>query len=313
MTGRHLVAGRYLAYRILTGVLATLGALLLLFFALYATGNPARGILPQDASDEQVQLLSQKFGFDKPLYEQFLRFIGSVLTGELPPSFRYGENPYLVALGRLPASMVLGCTAIGLGLLIGGLIGYRSAVGKNWFDRRFFLGVAVTLDAIPTFFFGLILIFVFAITLRLLPASGFSSPLHMILPVITLAASCTPAVARIFRASVLETLKSDHIRAARARGVGERALVLRHVVANSLGPTLTLIGVQSGVVLGGAIVTETMFAWPGIGQLTINAMQNKDYPLVIACVMVISIGFVFATLIVDALATVFEPKLGMSS
>lgn len=313
MSVRRFLAGGYLAHRLLTGALATSGALILMFFALYATGNPARGILPQDATDEQVLLLSQKFGFDRPIHEQFVRFVGSVLTGELPASFRYGENPYLVALGRLPASMMLGCTAIGVGLLTGGLIGYRSAVGNNWFDRRFSLGVAIALDAIPTFFLGLILIFIFAITLRVLPASGFSSPLHMILPVVTLAASCTPAIARIFRSSVLETLKSDHIRAARARGVAERTIVFRHVVANSLGPTLTLVGVQSGIVLGGAIVTETMFAWPGIGQLTINAMQNKDYPLVIACVMVISVGFVVATLIVDALATVFEPKLGTSS
>jgi peptide/nickel transport system permease protein len=306
---RSRINYRYLLHRVLTGAIATFGALSLLFFALYATGNPARAILPQDATDEQVQLLTDKFGFDQPVYEQFLRFLGNVLSGQLPNSFRYGENPYLVVLRRLPASVILGSCALSIGLLVGGLIGYCSAVGKTWLDRRLFLSVAIALDAIPTFFFGLILIFIFAITFGLLPASGFSSPQHMIMPVITLAASCVPAVARIFRSSVLETLKSDHIRAARARGVVEGTIAFRHVVLNSLGPTLTLVGIQSGLVLGGAIVTETIFAWPGIGQLTINAMQNKDFPLVIACVMVICVGFILATLIVDAVATIFEPKL----
>lgn len=306
---RPPIGWRYIGGRLLTGAIAVWGAVTLVFFALYSTGNPAVLLVPPDAPPEEIIRLTALMGFDKPLPVQYLTFLGQVFTGNFPDSIRYGSNPVTVALEKLPATVVLGGTGLFLGVVLGGLLGYLSATATSPWLRRVPLSLAVGLDAIPTFFFGILLTLVFAVQLGWFPATGDGSAAALVLPAITLAVAFVPAIARVFRTALVDSLHADHVRTARSKGLRHSTIMRRHVVANSLGTTLNVAGIMSGVMLGGAVITESVFGWPGIGQLSINAVQNRDYPLVIVCVLVISLGFVLINLLVDILAAVIEPRL----
>lgn len=306
---RPPVGWRYLGGRLLTGLVAVWGAATLVFFALYSTGNPALLLVSPDAPPEEAARLTAQLGFDRPVPVQYVAFLGAALRGEFPDSLRYGSDPVAVALERLPASLQLGLAGLALGALVGGAIGYVSATARSPFWRRVPLSFAVGLDAVPTFFFGILATLVFAVQLGWLPATGGGGAAGLVLPALTLAVAFVPAVARVLRTAVIDTLGADHVRTARSKGLAHRVVVRRHVLGNSLGPTLSVVGIQAGVLLGGAVVTESIFGWPGIGQLSINAVQNRDYPLVIVCVLVISVGFVLINLLVDVLAAIAEPRL----
>ncbi|MBB2940809.1 peptide/nickel transport system permease protein [Actinoplanes lutulentus] len=308
-TFRLPVSGRYLGGRLLTGLVAVWGAITLVFFALYSTGNPALLLVPPDAPPDEVERLTRVLGFDRPIPEQYVTFLGTVLTGRFPDSIRYGENPLPIALEKVPASLALGATGLLIGTLLGGLIGYWSATARSSWLRRGPLGVAVAFESVPTFFIGILLVLVFAVNLGWFPATNGRGLPGLVLPAVTLALAFIPAIARVFRTALLDVLQAEHIRTARAKGLPHHLLVRRHVVANALGTTLNVVGIQAGVMLGGAVVTESVFGWPGIGQLSINAVQNRDYPLVIVCVLVIAAGFVLINLLVDVLAALVEPRL----
>ncbi|UJP39463.1 ABC transporter permease [Cellulomonas palmilytica] len=306
---RPPVGWRYLGGRLLTGLVAVWGAATLVFFALYSTGNPALLLIAPDAPPEEAARLTAQLGFDRPVAVQYVSFLGAAVRGDFPDSLRYGADPVGIALERLPASLQLGFAGLALGILVGGTIGYVSATARSAFWRRVPLSFVVGLDAIPTFFFGILVTLVFAVNLGWLPATGGTGPAGLVLPALTLAVAFVPAIARVLRTAVLDTLGADHVRTARAKGLSRHVLVRRHVLGNSLGPTLSVVGIQAGVLLGGAVVTESIFGWPGIGQLSINAVQNRDYPLVIVCVLVIAVGFVLINLLVDVLAAIAEPRL----
>ena len=290
-------------------MVAVWGAVTLVFFALYATGNPAVLLVPPDAPPDEILRLTQLMGFDRPLWEQYLTFLLNVAGGNFPDSIRYGSDPLPIALEKIPASLALGATGLLIGTLLGGLIGYLSATARSSALRRIPLGVAVAVESVPTFFIGILLVLVFAVQLGWFPATNGRGAAGLVLPAVTLALAFIPAIARVFRTALLDVLQADHIRTARAKGLRRHTLIRRHVVANALGTTLNVIGIQAGVMLGGAVVTESVFGWPGIGQLSINAVQNRDYPLVIVCVLVIALGFVLINLVVDVLAAVVEPRL----
>jgi peptide/nickel transport system permease protein len=308
-TIRMPVSGRYLGGRLATGLVAVWGAITLVFFALYSTGNPALLLVPPDAPPDEIERLTRLLGFDRPIHEQYFSFLGTVLTGNFPDSIRYGENPLPIALEKIPASLALGVTGLLLGTLLGGLIGYLSATSRSAWLRRVPLGIAVAFESVPTFFVGILLVLVFAVNLGWFPATNGRGLAGLVLPAVTLALAFIPAIARVFRTALLDVLQAEHIRTARAKGIPHHLLVRRHVVANALGTTLNVVGIQAGVMLGGAVVTESVFGWPGIGQLSINAVQNRDYPLVIVCVLVIAVGFVLINLLVDVLAALVEPRL----
>ncbi|GAA3300234.1 ABC transporter permease [Dactylosporangium vinaceum] len=307
---RPPVSWRYLGGRLLTGLVAVWGAITLVFFALYSTGNPAVLLVPPNAPRDEIDRLTTLMGYDRPLPVQYAKFLGNVLTGHFPESIRYGSDPLGIALAKVPASFALGGTALVLGIGLGGLIGYVSATARSSFLRRGPLAAAVGLEAVPTFFIGILLVMAFAVGLGWFPAVTDGADADgIVLPALTLAIAFVPVIARVFRTALLDVLQAEHIRTARAKGLPRRVIILRHVVANALGTTLNVIGIQAGVLLGGAVVTESVFNWPGIGQLSINAVQNRDYPLVIVCVLVIALGFVLINLLVDILAAVVEPRL----
>ncbi|MTE15671.1 ABC transporter permease [Nocardia aurantiaca] len=312
-TGRVLrlpLSARYLARRVLTGLLAVWGAVTLVFFALSASGNPAVMLVAPDAPAGELQRVSRLYGFDRPLYEQYVRFLVNVLTGNFPKSLRYNSDPLTLALDRLAPSATLGATALACGILAGGSIGYVAATGRSPWLRRLPVSVATVLDAIPGFFLAVLLVLLFSVTLHWLPSRGAGSLAHLVLPALTLGIFFVPSISRVFRTALVEVLDSDHVRTARAKGLHPVRLTLRHVVGNSLGPTLNVLGIQAGVLLGGAVVTESIFSWPGIGQLSVNAVQNRDHPLVLACVLVIAIGFAAINLAVDVLAALVDPRIG---
>ncbi|SDH21041.1 ABC transporter permease [Pseudonocardia oroxyli] len=306
---RPPVSLRYVGGRLLTGLIAVWGAVTLVFFALYATGNPAILLVPPDAPPDEIARLTRLMGFDRPLPEQYGTFLHSVLTGSFPDSIRYGEDPLPIALEKIPASLALGVSGLVIGTLLGGVVGYVSATSRSTFLSRVPLGVAVGLESIPTFFVGIVLVIVFAVQLGWFPVTSTGDAASLVLPAFTLAFAFVPTVARVFRTALLDVLQAEHLRTARAKGLPRHTLVWRHVVANSLGTTLNVVGIQAGVLLGGAVVTESVFGWPGLGQLSINAVQNRDYPLVIVCVLVIAVGFVLINLVVDVLAAIVEPRL----
>lgn len=302
---------RYLARRVGTGVVAVWGAITVVFFALYGSGNPAVMLIAPDAPAGELERVSRLYGFDRPLYEQYVRFVGAVLSGNFPDSLRYNADPLALALSRLAPSATLGITALLFGVIAGGLIGYVAATSRHPLLRRLPVSLATVLDAIPGFFLAVLLVLLFSVTWQLLPSRGAGTLAHLVLPALTLGTFFVPTIARVFRTALVEVLESDHVRTARAKGLSRARLTLRHVVGNSLGSTLNVLGIQAGVLLGGAVITESIFSWPGVGQLSINAVQNRDYPLVIACVLVIAIGFVVINLIVDVLAAVFDPRIAL--
>jgi peptide/nickel transport system permease protein len=303
------VSWRYLGGRLLTGLIAVWGAITLVFFALYSTGNPAILLVPPDAPPDEIVRLTHLMGFDRPLWEQYAKFVANVVGGHFPDSIRYGSDPLPIALQKIPASLALGASGLLIGAVLGGIIGYLSATARSSWLRRIPLGIAVAFESVPTFFIGILLVLVFAVNLGWFPATSGRGVAGVVLPAVTLALAFIPVIARIFRTALLDVLQAEHIRTAQAKGLPRHILVRRHVIANALGTTLNVVGIQAGVLLGGAVVTESVFGWPGVGQLSINAVQNRDYPLVIVCVLVIAIGFVLINLLVDVLAAIVEPRL----
>lgn len=293
--------------RLFASLLAVWATMTITFFSLSLTGSPAVLLAGPTAPPGEVERISAQMGFDRPVFEQYLSFLRSLVVGDLPPSIRTGEDPFAAVFSRLSASILLGVSAIVVSTAVGLVIGYLAATQGPWITRRFPATLAATLESVPPFFFGIVLIFIFAAWLGILPTGGSGTMWHLILPVVTLSTAFVPAVARVFRVEVARQLHADHVRAALSRGLSPSRIRVRHVGANALIPTLNVIGTHGGIILGGAIVTESVFAWPGVGQLTINAIQNRDFPVVIAAVTTIAIGYVLITWIVDIVSAFLDP------
>lgn len=308
MSLRAPLSARYVGQRLLAAVVAVWAVISIVFISLISTGDPAQLLVPDGAPPGTVQQVSRLMGFDKPVYEQYWTFLTRLATGHLPLSIRYGEAPLPLVLQRLPASIVLGGTGLLSGVLIGGVVGYVAATSRFAFLRRVPVTVLTALDAVPTFFFGVVLIVIFAVRLGWFPSSGSGSIRYLVLPAAALAAVVASPVARILRTSLLDTLELDHVRTARAKGLRPGVVMVRHVLLNALPPVINVIGVQSAMVLGGSVITETLFSWPGVGQLSISALNTEDYPLVIASVLVIAVGFVLINLAVDLISAALDPR-----
>jgi peptide/nickel transport system permease protein len=305
---RAPLSARYIGQRLLAALVAVWAVVSIVFLSLILTGDPAQMLVPSGSPPGTVQQVSRLMGFDRPLYLQYLTFLRQLVTGRLPYSIRYDEAPLPLVLQHLPDSIVLGGTGLVAGMLIGGVVGYVAATSRFAVLRRVPVTILTALDAIPTFFFGVVLIVIFAVRLGWFPSEGSGGIKYLVLPAACLAAVVASPVARVLRTSVLETLELDHVRTARAKGIGPSVVMYRHVLLNSLPPVINVIGVQSAMVLGGSVITETLFSWPGVGQLSISALNSQDYPLVIASVLVIGVGFVLINLVVDLLSAALDPR-----
>jgi len=262
--------------------------------------------------------LHRDLGLDQPLVVQYVRWIGHVLQGDLGRSIPLGRAVLPEVLLRFKATLVLTAGALLIAILLGLSAGIVSAVKQyTWLDR-ISMGVAVTGVSLPVFWTGIMLILLFALQLRWFPSSGMSSPYgtgvadvlwHLVLPAVTLGTASAAALARLTRSSVLEIIRQDYVRSARAKGLAERAVIARHVLKNAINPIITVLGLQVGFLLGGAILTETVFSWPGLGSMMVRAIQARDYPLVQGGVLLIATTFVLVNLVVDLLYAVFDPRI----
>jgi peptide/nickel transport system permease protein len=272
-------------------------------------GDPIVQMLGEGAPASDVAATRHDYGLDLPLSQQYVRYWKGVLHGDLGPSIRYGEGVSRLIGQRYPYTLQLTLASLAVAILISIPAGVRSAQRRGHWDDKLLSVVSLFGLSFPNFALGPILILFFAIKLGWLPVSGTGTLAHLVLPAITMGAAMAAILTRMVRTSMLEELGQDYIRTARAKGLSERAVVYRHALRNAMLPVLTVIGLQFGALLAGAIVTETIFSWPGIGRLTIQAIGNRDYYLVQGCILAIGLTYVVANFLTDLLYSVANPRI----
>jgi ABC-type dipeptide/oligopeptide/nickel transport system permease component len=301
--------GTFVARRLVRALFVCLGISLITFALLHVVGNPVLLLLPQSASDEDVRLLKEKLGLDRPLWAQYAVFLGGALRGDFGQSLFTQESALALIWERMPATLELTFAGMLVGLAIAIPLGVVSAIRRGSLTDRLCTVGAVAGQAMPIFWLGIMLIILFAVIWRVLPASGRGTPAHLILPAITLGAYLAPLTMRLTRSGMLDVLTQDYIRTARAKGVGERVLLFKHALRNAAIPIVTILGVQFGRLLGGAVVTETVFAWPGVASLAVKAIRTYDYPVVQGSVVLLALLIVLANLLTDIAVTWLDPRI----
>jgi ABC-type dipeptide/oligopeptide/nickel transport system permease component len=301
---------RYLVRRLLLTIPVLLGVATLVFSLIHLVpGDPAQSMLGDSAPPEDVAKLRQTLGLDRPLVQQYKAFLGGVVKGDLGTSFRYG-TPVTREIGsRLLRTMQLAVAAMAVAIVIAIPLGIIAAVRKGTAVDQAAMTLSLIGISMPNFWLGPLLAIVFAVRLGWLPVSGTGTVAHLVLPAVTLGAALAAILARMTRASVLEELRELYVLAARARGISRARAVIRHAFRNSLIPIVTIIGLQFGAVLTGTIITETIFAWPGVGRLLIQAINFRDYPLVQGCILFISFTYVTMNLLTDVAYGLLDPRI----
>lgn len=301
---------RYITQRLVIAVITLLGVSTIVFLMLHLLpGDPARMIAGLLASDQDIARIRIQLGLDKPLVVQYILFLGNLLHGNLGISARTSDPVLSDVLQRLPATIELAVISTALATLVGILAGVIAATRPNTILDYVLSALTLFGVSMPVYWLGLMLIIVFAVNLHLLPAAGNDSTTSFILPSLTLAAFSVALIARMTRASMLEVLGQDYVRTARAKGMRENRVLLRHALKNAFIPILTVIGLQFGTLLGGAILTESVFGWPGIGLLLVDSIFARDYPMVQGIVLVFSTLFILLNLGVDLLYAYFDPRI----
>jgi ABC-type dipeptide/oligopeptide/nickel transport system permease component len=315
------VVRNYIIKRLLLAVPTIFGAVTLVFFAMQlAPGDPAALFippdLPPDRAEELYDRVNAKYGFDKPLYIQYLRYLENLATLDLGESLRYGTPVIDDLQRRLPHTLRLGIAALALSAVIGISVGIVSAVYRGTWVDNFSMLFALFGVSIPSFWLALLLILLLAVRLPILPPSGLGDEpyswdglRHLALPVIVLALGSAGGLARYTRSSMLEVINNDYVRTARSKGLNERVVIIRHAFRNALIPIVTILGLNFGFILSGAVIVETVFAWPGIGRYLIDGVNGRDFPVVQAAVLLIAFGFVFGNLITDLLLAYIDPRI----
>jgi peptide/nickel transport system permease protein len=299
---------RYLTRQLAHTAFVAFGVVTLVFAALRLSGDPAATMLPGDASVDELRDLRHELGLDQPVYVQYGRFLIGAVTGDFGTSLRHQEPAMALVLERLPATLELAFAALLLSVMIGVPLGIVAALHRGRIADMLAMAFAVVGQATPYFWMGIMLILVFAVELRWLPTSGRGGFDRLVLPAITLGTHFMAVLARLTRTAMLETLGQNYVTTARAKGLSERVVVLVHALKNAAVPVVTLIGLQFGTLLGGAVVTETIFAWPGVGRLAVQSIFVRDYPVVQAGVFVLALTFVAINLLVDLLYGWLDPR-----
>jgi ABC-type dipeptide/oligopeptide/nickel transport system permease component len=301
---------RYLVRRLLLTIPVLFGVATLVFSLIHLVpGDPAQSILGEGASAEEVQKLRHTLGLDRPLLEQYRTFMTGLVKGDLGQSLRYGTPVTREIRDRLFRTMQLAVAAMGVAILVALPLGILAAVYRGTAIDHAAMTLALAGISMPNFWLGPLLAILFAVSLGWLPVSGTGTIWHLVLPAVTLGAALAAILARMTRASLLEELRELYVLAARARGVSRAAAVVRHAFRNSLIPIVTIIGLQFGAVLTGTIITETIFAWPGVGRLLIQAINFRDYPLVQGCILFISLTYVLMNLLTDLTYGLLDPRI----
>ncbi len=302
--------GRYILRRLLYTVPTLLGVTLAIFLLVRVIpGDPARLVAGLLATNEEVERLREELGLTRPLYAQYFIFLQGVLSGNLGLS-AVTRTPAIIEIGsRFGATFTLAITSIVLATALGVVAGVSSAASHNSVVDYAVMVVALAGVSIPVFWLGIMLMLVFAVHLHWLPAGGYGGPPHLVLPALALAAFSIAIIARITRSSLLETLGMDYVRTAQAKGLPLRSVIYQHALRNALIPVITVVGLQFGTLLGGAVLTETTFAWPGLGRLLVSAITARDYPVIQGIVLIFATLFVLVNLAVDVLYAYVDPRI----
>lgn len=302
-------SGGYLLARMVRGVIVLLVVSILVFGMGLLAGDPVTHVIPIESTPEQLADLRAAYGLTDPLPVRFGRFLGDLVRGDFGESFRYRQPALSVVRERFGATLALALMAMMVTLVVALPAGVLSAVKKDSVADTAVIAGSVIGHSVPSFVLGLGLIYVVSVKLRWLPTSGHGTLAHLILPGLTLGLFYTGRLARLVRSSLLDVLHQDYVWTARAKGLGETAVIVRHALWNASLPIVTVAGLELGSLLGGAVVTETIFAWPGIGKLATDAVMSRDYPVVQAVVVLIALGLVLVNLAVDILYLYLDPRI----
>jgi ABC-type dipeptide/oligopeptide/nickel transport system permease component len=300
----------YATRRLILLIPTLIGVSILIFGIMkFIPGDPAQMIGGIDASEQDLEAIRHRLGLDQPVYVQYLKFVGNALQGDFGDSIR-SHRPVTDELAhRLPETVKLAVASTLLATVVGMVLGVLAALRPYSLLDNLSMALAISGVSTPVFWLGLMLILLFSVRLGWLPTSGSGGIDHLVLPALTLAASSAAIIARQMRSDMLEVLHAEYVRTARAKGLGEQAVVVRHALRNALIPTVTVIGLQFGNLLAGAVITETVFAWPGVGRLLVDAIKYRDFPVVQATILVLATMFVVVNLLVDLLYFVLDPRI----
>jgi len=299
---------RFLAPRLLRALIAVWLVSTVVFGVMRLSGDPVPLLLPPDAPRSEIFRVRRELGLDRPLPVQYGVFLANALRGDFGRSIHYREPAFAVVRGYLRATAELGLTAFLLAAIVAVPVGLLSAVKRNSPIDHIAMAVALVGQAAPTFFLGILFILLLSLKADLFPTGGRGDWTHLALPALTLGAFAMASIARVTRSAVLEVLRADYIRTARAKGVAEWLVIVKHTLKNAALPIVTITGLQFGTLLGGAVVTETVFAWPGIGRLAIQSIYNRDYPVVQCAVFLSAIVFIVINFVIDLLYGVLDPR-----
>jgi ABC-type dipeptide/oligopeptide/nickel transport system permease component len=300
---------RFTLGKLLRTLSVLLGVSFLTFIIGHSSGDPVLLIVRGDATAQQKADLRHSLGLDQPVLEQYLRYLEHAVHGDLGTSYRQRVSVSSLIALRLPNSLELAGTAFLAAMTFGFALGVIAALNRGRALDHAIAGFSVLGQVVPGFWLGLILVLLFAVHWPLLPVSGYGDLAHLILPAVTLALPTLGRMARLVRAGMLEVLSSDYIRTARAKGLTERQVLLHHASKNALLPLITQAGLELGDMVGSAFIIESVFAWPGIGRMTVNAVQQRDFLVVQGCVLVTAVGFVLINLAVDLTYAVIDPRV----
>lgn len=298
--------------RVLQSVLTIFGVLTATFLLVRLAGDPAVLLLPVEATDRDIAEFRRALGLDQSLPVQYSRFLVNAIEGDFGVSLRQRTSALGLVIERLPATLELALTAFILGIALAFVLGLAMRLSNSPKLRAVIMWAALIRQAIPVFWFGLLLILLFAVTLRWLPSLGRGTIAHLVLPAFTLATYELALYLRLFNSSLAAEGQQDYVRTAYAKGQSRIKVLLLHMLPNALLPLITIAGINLGLLLGGTVVTETVFSWPGVGRLIVQSVNQRDYPVVIAGVVVVCVIFVFVNLIVDLLYAYLDPRVRLA-
>jgi peptide/nickel transport system permease protein len=303
----------YLVQRLWQSALVLLAVSVLSFVLIFLSGDPVAALIPLNARQEDIDNIRRQYNLDQPIVVQYLIFLRKAAVGDMGESFKLRTDALSLVLGRLPNTMLLACSSMLLSMLVSVPLGIVAARARGRPPDVLCSTVALLGISMPSFWLGVILILVFAGGLRWLPASGSGTWLHLVLPTITVSAFATGLLIRLVRRSVADTLGQPFVTTARSKGLTEPAIAWTHVLRNSAIPVVTVMGLQFGALLGGSVVVETVFAWPGVGWLMIQSIEARDLPVIRAAVLVLALFIVAINLIVDLLYTLLDPRIKLGA
>jgi len=298
----------FIIRRLLFTVLIALFAISAVFFIIRMTGDPTYLMVPMDASKTVIENFRHKMGFDKPLFSQYVDYMWNFMHGDLGTSLRYNEPALNLVIEALPATALLTLSAMAMSIVIGVPLGIITGIRSGGLDRVI-TALVVLAQGVPNFWLGLMMIFVFSVKFHILPTGGMGSIKHLIMPTIVMGFYTSSRITRVTKSSVSEHFQKEYIQTARAKGLRESTVLLKHCLRNALMPVVTLVGLSVGIYMGGVVITETIFSWPGMGRLIVQSIEMRDFPVVIAAVSFIVVMFSFINLMTDIAYAWIDPRI----